>query len=79
MSSEGWYNAIFNRIKIPKRLKSAISSVVSHNYAKLKIDSDDSPLEKPLTSHDVVTINKLVFDKNQNKYYYNWLEKNNIF
>ena len=38
------YDAIFDRII---SLKSGISSVASHNYGKIKIDSDDDlPLEK---------------------------------
>ena len=36
------YNYVFNRIKFFIRLKSNISYVVSHNYGKIKIDSDDN-------------------------------------
>ena len=40
------YSAIFNRIRylksgISRSLKSGISYVVSHNYEKIKIDSED--------------------------------------
>ena len=35
------YSAIFNRIKYLLSLKSGISYVVSHNYEKIKIDSED--------------------------------------
>ena len=48
--------------------------VFSHNYAKIKIDSDDDlPLEKTVTLHNVVILIKLVFNKNQNCYFYNIL------
>ena len=36
------YNYVFNRIKFFIRLKSNISYVVSHNYGKIIIDSDDN-------------------------------------
>ena len=43
----GKCNSIFNRIRYLIRLKSGISYIVSHNYLKIKIDSDyDLPLEK---------------------------------
>ena len=49
----------------------------SHNYATIKIDSDDNlPLEKTLTLHNVFMLIKSVFNKKQNQYYYNvFLEK----
>ena len=41
------YDAIYNRIRYFISRKSDIKYVFSHNYAKIKIDSDDSlPLEK---------------------------------
>ena len=41
------YNTISNRIRCLARSKSGILYVVSHNYAKTKINSDDNlPLEK---------------------------------
>ena len=43
-------NSIFNRNRCLIRLKSGISHIVSHNYLKVKIDSDyDLSLEKTLT------------------------------
>ena len=49
-----------------------MSYVVSHNYGKIKIDSDnDLPLDETLTLHDVAILLRSVFNKNQNEYYYN--------
>ena len=46
------------------RLKSGITYVISHNYAKIKIDSSDFlPLEETLTLHNVIIIIKPVFNK----------------
>ena len=40
-------NAIYNRIRYLINQKSGITYVISHNYARIKIDSHDSlPLEK---------------------------------
>ena len=37
-----------------------------HNYAKIKIDSDDDlPIENTLTLHNVVILIQSVFNKNQ--------------
>ena len=57
--------------------KSGITNVVSHNYARIKIDLCDSlPLEKTVTLHNAITLIKLVFNTDQNHYYYNiFLEK----
>ena len=43
-----------------------IGYVISHNYARIKIDLYDS-----LTFHNVMILIKSVFDKDQNHYYYN--------
>ena len=41
------YNFIYNRIRRLISVKSGITYVISHNYAKIKVDSCDSlPLEK---------------------------------
>ena len=52
--------------------KSGIKFVFSHNYARIKIVSYDSlPLEKTLILYNVVVlVNKSVFNKDQNRYYY---------
>ena len=68
------YNSIYNRIKYLISIKSGITYIISHNYAKIKVDSYDSlPLEKTMTVHDVIIIVKSVFNKDKNNYY------NNIF
>ena len=48
-----------------------------HIYARIKIDPYDYlPLEKTITLHNIVILNKSVFNKNQHHYYYNiFLEK----
>ena len=70
--------AIFNRIRYLVSQKSGITSVISHNYARIKVDSYGSlPLEKTLTLHNVIILIQSVFNKNQNHYYDNiFLEKN---
>ena len=67
------FDAIFNRITV----KSGITYVISHNCAKIKIDSFDSfPLEKTLTLHKVIILIKSVFNKYNNNCCYNiFLEK----
>ena len=53
-------------------LKCGITYVISHNYARIKIDSFDIlPLEKTLTLHNFIIFIKSVFNKNQNDYCYN--------
>ena len=71
------YDAFFDRIRYLIGLKSGISCVDSHNYAKIKIDSDDHlALEKKASLHDVVILIKSVFNKNHNQYYHKtFLEK----
>ena len=58
-------------------IKSGITYLFSHNYAKIKVDSYDSlPLEKTLTFHNVIIHIKSVWNKDQNHYYYSiFLEK----
>ena len=53
------------------------TKVFSHDYAKIKIDSYDSLcLEKTLNLHNVITLIKSVFNKDENHCYYNiFLEK----
>ena len=65
------YNAIYNRIRYLISLKSSITCVFSHCYAKIKVDSYDSlPIEKGLNVHNVIILNKSIFNKDQNHYYY---------
>ena len=71
------YDAIYNRIRYLISEKSGITYVFSHNYTRIKIESNDSLyLEKTLTLDNVIILIKSVFNKNQNHYYYNiFLEK----
>ena len=47
-------------------MKSEITFVISHNYAKIKVDSFNSfPLEKTLTFQNVLILIKSVFNKNR--------------
>ena len=65
------YDAIYNRIRYLISLKSSITYIFSHYYAKLKVDSYDSlPIEKTLTLHNVIILIKSVLNKDQNQYYY---------
>ena len=71
------YETIFDRIRY-LMLKSNISNVYSHNYTKIKINSDnDLPFEKKtLIMHNVVICIKSAFNQNHNHYYYKmFLEK----
>ena len=61
------YDAIYNRIRYFLSQKGSITYVISHNYARIKVDSYDFlPLEKPLTLHNVIILIESVFNKNQN-------------
>ena len=66
------YDYIYNKIRYLISIKSSITDIISHNYAKIKIDSYDSvPLENTMTFHDVLILIKSVFNKDKNKCYYN--------
>ena len=66
------YDSIYNRIRYLISVKSGITSIISHNYVKIKVDSYDSlPLEKTMLFHDVIILIKSVFNKDKNNYYYN--------
>ena len=69
-----WYNAINNRIRYLIREK---RSITDHNFARIRIDSNNSsPVERILTFHNVIILIKSVVNKNKNNYYYNiFLEK----
>ena len=71
------YDYINNRIRYLISVRKGITDLISHNYAKIKVDSYNSvPLEKAMTFHNVVILIKSVFDKDRNNYYYNiFLEK----
>ena len=66
------YDAIYNRIRYLISQKSCITYVISHNYAKIKVDSYDSlPLGKTTTLHNIIILINSVFNRNQNNYYCN--------
>ena len=71
------YDAIYDIIIYLISLKSGITSIFSHYYEKIKVDSYDSlPLEKRLTLHNVIIHIKSVLNKDKNHYYYKiFLEK----
>ena len=65
------YDAIYNRIRYLISLKSGITYIFSHYYAKIKVDSYDSlPIKKMLTFHNVIIIIKSVLNKDKSHYYY---------
>ena len=70
-------NFFYSRIKYRIGVKSGIIYVISHNFAKIKVDSDYSlPLGKTLTFHNVAILIRSVFNGEENNYYYNlFLEK----
>ena len=71
------YDPIYNRIRYLRCVKSGITSKISHNYARIKVDSFDFlSLEKSMTFHNVIILIKSVWNKDKNSYYYNiFLEK----
>ena len=72
----GKYDSIYNRIGYLIGIRSSITYVFSHTYARLKTDSYDSlPLEKSLTFYNVIILIKLAFNKNKNNYYDIFLQK----
>ena len=71
------YDFIYNKFRYLIGVKSGITYVISHNYAKVKVDSYDYlPLEKTMAFHNVIIHIMSVWNKDQNHYYYNiFLEK----
>ena len=66
------YDSIYNKIRYLMSVKRGITYVISHNYAKIKVDSYDSlSLEKAVTFHNVIILSKSVWNKNKNIYHYN--------
>ena len=65
------YDAICDRIRYLISLKSGITYIFSHYFAKIKVDSYDSlPIEKTLTLHNVIILIKSVLNKDKNHYCY---------
>ena len=51
-------------------VKNGIIYIISHNYAKIKVDSYDSlRLEKTMTFCNVIILIKPLWNKNKNSYY----------
>ena len=72
------YDAIYNKIRyFISAKKVVITYVISHNYARIKVDSYDSlQLEKTLTFHNAIVLIKSDFNNNENNHCYNiFLEK----
>ena len=60
---------IYNRIRYLIGVKNGIMYVISHSYAKAKVDSYDSlPLEKTLALDNVIIFIKSVFNKDKISY-----------
>ena len=57
--ASGNYDAIYNRIKCLISLKSSITHIFPHYFAKIIVDSYDSlPIEKRLTLYNVIILIK---------------------
>ena len=71
------YGAIYDRIRYLISIKSGITYIYSHYFAKIKVDSYHSlPIVKILTLHNVIILIKSVLNKDKNHYYYKiFLEK----
>ena len=50
-------------------IKSGITHTISHNYAKIKVDSYDSLLLK--ICYNIIILINSVWNKDKNNYYYN--------
>ena len=65
------YDFIHNRVRYLTGVKSSITYVIFHNYAKIKVDLFDSlPLEKTTTFHNIIILIKPILNKDKYKYYY---------
>ena len=70
--SNSWYDKVCNRIKYLVSKKSVITDSINHNFAKIRMDSYNSlPIEKILTSYNVIMLIKSVANENKNNNYYN--------
>ena len=55
-------------------VKSDNTYIISHNYAKVKVEwYYPLPLEKAMTFYDITILIKSVFNKDKSNYYYNIL------
>ena len=71
------YDFIYSKIRYFISVKSRITYAIFHNYAKTKVDSEDSlTLEKTMTFHNIIKLTKSVFNKDKIHYCCNmFLEK----
>ena len=66
------YDSIYSRIRYLISVESGMTYIISHSYAKVKVDSYNSlPLEKTMTFGNVIILIKLVWNKDKNNSYYN--------
>ena len=64
------YDTIYDRIRYLISLKSGMTYIFSHYFAKIKMDPYDSwPIEKILTLHNVIILIKSVVNKDKIHYY----------
>ena len=70
-------DAIYDKIRYFVSIKSGITYIFSHYFSKIKVDSYYYlPIEKTLTSHNVIIVIKSGLSKDKNHYYYKiFLEK----
>ena len=62
---------LYDRIRYLVNLKSGITCIFSHYFAKIKVDSYDFlPIEKRLTLRNITIHIKSVLNKDKNHYYY---------
>ena len=71
------YDVIYDKIRYLISIKSGSTYIISHCFAKIKVDSYDYlPIEKTLALYNVMILIKSVLDKDRNHYYYKiFLEK----
>ena len=70
------YNAIYDKSRYLKRLKSSITYAFFLKSRKKKnVLDDDLPLEETFILRKVTILITLVFDENKNHYYYNTFSK----
>ena len=56
----GWYDAICNRIRYLISKKSGITSIIIHDFARIRIDPHNSlPVKKILTFNNVIILIKV--------------------
>ena len=66
------FDFVYNRIRFLIEVINGITYVISHTYAKIKVDSCEVlPLKTKMTFHNVIMLINLEFDKDKKNYYYN--------